>query len=483
MVALSLLLSFSTLASLIVLVPPATFDLPWLLLGTRIELDITGRAFLGFSALVWFAAAFYARVYLRSDPRRRVFGTYFLLTQIGNLGVCVAGDAVSFYFFFALMTFSAYGLVIHSGKPEAHRAANVYLSMAMMGEALLAAGMIMGSHAAGSLLLADIVRAPLPTAALTLLIAGFGVKVGVPLLHMWLPLAHPVAPVPASAVLSGVILKAGLLGWLRFLPLGHEAWPVAGTVMIFGGLAGMFGGVLFGLGQRDAKVLLAYSSVSQMGFLSLGVGAGLVQPGAWPALLPALTLYALHHALAKSALFLGVGVAHAYGARTWVLAGFALPALALAGAPGTSGLLAKWELKAALVLPWPWLPALAWLLPLAALGTTLLMARLLWLVSRNEAHAEPPPGLAAPWLALVLLGVALPWWFCSDATATGATTAGALLAASGPLVFGAIIAWRTSRYRTRWWAPPPGDVLTAIEKLLQKPHKSQKPANQAASRG
>ena len=462
MVALSLLLSLSALASLVLAPSRAALDIPWLLLGTRIVLDDTGRTFLGFSALVWFVTALYARAYLRSDSRRSVFGAFFLATQAGHLGVCIAGDAVSFYFFFALMTFAAYGLVIHSGKPEAHRAANVYLAMALLGEALLAAGMMMASHAAGSLLLADIVRTPLPTAAITLLIAGFGIKVGVPLLHMWLPLAHPVAPVPASAVLSGLILKAGLIGWLRLLPLGNEAWPVAGTVLMIAGFAGMFLGIAFGVGQRDAKVLLAYSSVSQMGFLSLGVGAGLAQPSAWPGLLPAVTFYALHHALGKSALFLGVGVAQAYGARPWVFAGLALPALALAGAPGTSGLLAKWTLKTALDLSWPWPSVLAWLLPLAALGTTLLMARLLWLVSLKKAHAVSPSGLALPWLALVPSGVALPWWISPHVTATGVTTAEAMFAASAPLAVGAVIVWWAIRRGVRPWAPPPGDMLSLL---------------------
>ena len=473
MAALSLVLSLLALASLVIAPPLATLDLPWLLLGTRIVLDDTGRVFLGFSALVWFVATLYARAYLSTDKRRHVFGTFFFVTQVGNLGVCVAGDAVSFYFFFALMTFAAYGLVIHSGKPEARRAANVYLAMAMLGEALLAAGMMMASHAADSLLLAEIVRTPLPAAATVLLIAGFGVKVGVPLLHMWLPLAHPVAPVPASAVLSGVILKAGLLGWLRFLPLGHEAWPMAGLVMIFAGLGGMFGGVLFGLGQRNAKVLLAYSSVSQMGFLSLGVGAGLMQPSAWPALLPAVIFYALHHALAKSALFLGVGVAQAHGSRPWVLAGLALPALALAGAPGTSGLLAKSALKAALDLPPPWPSMIAWLLALAALGTTLLMARLLYIAGRSEGHSAQPSGLAGPWLTLVMSGLVLPWWL---STVAKATTMEALLAASAPLAIGAAIAWWAARRGTRLWAPPPGDILTATGKLLsmsQNPRKSE----------
>lgn len=462
MVALSLLISLASLLSLAVAPPLAVLDLPWLLLGTRLMLDDTGRFFLGFTALVWLVAALYARAYLRGDARRRVFGAFFLATQAGNLGVCVAGDAASFYFFFALMTFAAYGLVIHSGKPEARRAANVYLAMAMLGEALLAAGMIMASHAAGSLLLADIALAPLPPAAVALLLAGFGIKVGVPLLHMWLPLAHPVAPVPASAVLSGVILKAGLLGWLRFLPLGHHAWPEAGVLMMALGLVAIFMGVLFGLGQRDAKVVLAYSSVSQMGFMTLGVGAGLAQPAAWSALLPAVMFYALHHALAKSALFLGVGVAQAHGARPWVLAGLALPALALAGLPGSSGFLAKSALKAALDLPAPWPTLLAWLLPLAAIGTTLLMARLLWLLGRGDAQLHPASGLAAPWLALVGLGLALPWWFAAVGAAESLETLAMLLAASWPVALGGGLAWLAAWHGGYLWAPPPGDVLALI---------------------
>ena len=467
MVALSLLVPLFALLALAIVPAPAALDLPWLLLGTRLVLDDTGRFFLGFTALVWLVAAVYARAYLRGDARRGVFNAFFVATQIGNLGVCVAGDAASFYFFFALMTFAAYGLVIHSGSFEARRAANIYLAMAMLGEALLAAGMMMASHAAGSVLLVDIAKAPQTPVGMALLLAGFSIKVGVPLLHMWLPLAHPVAPVPASAALSGVILKAGLLGWLRFLPLGHLAWPEAGAVLMTLGLVAIFLGVLFGLGQRNPKVVLAYSSISQMGFMTLGVGAGLLQPALWPTLLPAVTFYALHHALAKSALFLGVGVALAHGSRPWVLAGLALPALALAGFPGSSGFLAKLGLKAALALPAPWPLLLAWLLPLAAIGTTGLMARLLWLVWRSDRHPHPVSGLAAPWLTLVGLGFVLPWWF-APIGATGAAASLTLwLSVLWPVAVGGCLAWLAVGRTRRLWAPLPGDVLILIEKLFR----------------
>lgn len=202
-------------------------DLPWLLLGTRLYLDDTGRFFLLFTALTWLAAGVYGQAYMNNDARRRGFWVFFLATQAGNLGVCLAQDAASFYLFFALMTFAAYGLVVHTRTDEAWRAGRVYLAMAVLGEVALVAGLMLAAHVAGSLYIADLGRAPLPVSAVSLLLLGFGVKVGLPLLHLWLPLAHPVAPVLASAVLSGVMLKAGLLGWLHFLPLGHQALPEA----------------------------------------------------------------------------------------------------------------------------------------------------------------------------------------------------------------------------------------------------------------
>jgi len=270
-----------------------------------------------------------------------------------------------------------------------------------------------------------------------LIFLGFGVKAGVLGLHLWLPLAHPVAPTPASAVLSGVMIKAGLLGWMRFLPLGAEPWPLLGTAALLLGLLAALAAVLIGLTQRQPKVLLAYSSISQMGLMTLGLGAALLHPSTWPALALALAFYALHHGLAKGTLFLGVAVlAQARGtARRWALALQALPALALAGLPLSSGFWAKDGLKQALAsLPAPWPEALAWLLPLAALGTTLLMLRLLWLQAQPaaapfapaSAAAAPPPtsttstttssadtdghasaDLRAPWLVLLLASLAL----------------------------------------------------------------------------
>ena len=444
-----------------------TLDLPWLLLGSRFGLDETGRLFLLFTALLWLKAGLYARSYLAKDPRRHIFIAFFLATLSGNLGVCLAIDAASFYLTFAIMTFAAYGLVVHEGGAEARRAGRVYLIMAVLGEAMLIAGLLLLAGSAQTHYLPEMARAAamdVPGLAYGLLFVGFGVKAGVPLLHMWLPLAHPVAPTPASAVLSGAMIKAGLLGWLRFLPLGETTVPALGTVMMGLGLFAAFFGIVVGVVQRQPKTLLAYSSVSQMGLMTLAVGAGLLLPKAWPLLLPAIGLYALHHGLAKGALFLGVGVTQRFGCNGWVMAGLLLPALALAGAPFTSGALAKTQLKVALTeLPAPWLELLAWALPLASVGTGLLMARFLLLTSR-ESKQNDGIGLLPPWFVLLAAVAALAWMQADADTVAAVLSGSGLASATWPVFVVALISFTAWRREWRGPAIPPGDVLVWLER-------------------
>ena len=435
---------------------PATHELhlPWLLLDTRLGLDETGRVFLLFTALIWLAAGGFARSWLAGDARRHAFAGFFLLTQAGNFGVCLALDAASFYFFFALMSFAAYGLIVHERSAAAWRAGKVYLVLALAGEMLILSGLLLA-----------VVGHPLAVACLIL---GFGVKTGLPLLHVSLPLAYAAAPIPAAAVLAGAMIKAGLLGWLRFLPLGGTALPDAGTAMMLAGGLALFYGSIVGLTQRQPGALLAYSSISQMGGLAMAVGAGLLAPGLWPLLLPAVVLYAVHHALAKTALFLGLGVLQRRGATPGVMLGLALAALALAGAPLTSGMLAKSVLKQALeALPAPWADTLPLLLALGALGTALLMLRLLWLARRQPVPQDAPSsGLLAPWL-LILVGVAgLTAGLAPASTWQAAWTAQATLAAIWPLLAALALAVVALRLKLHAPAIPPGDLLVPFERTL-----------------
>jgi formate hydrogenlyase subunit 3/multisubunit Na+/H+ antiporter MnhD subunit len=459
--------------------PDQPVPLAWLLLGTWVGLDIVGRLFLAFTALLWTAAGFHARAYVHTDPHRYFF--FHLLALSGNLGLIIAQDLAAFYLFFALMTFSAYGLVVHDGTPASYRAGRVYIAMAVVGETCLLIGFILAASDAASLALADIraaaAAAPRQGLLVALFLAGFGIKAGAVPLHMWLPLAHPVAPTPASAVLSGCMIKAGLLGWIRFLPLGEGALPGWGGLLIALGLTAAFFGVAIGVTQRNPKAVLAYSSVSQMGLLNIAVGIGLSDPDAWRFASAAIPLYAMHHGLAKGALFLSVSVAdhrpRAAGRRRLMRLGLVVPALALAGAPLTTGALAKLALKdAAAVAPGAWEAWLDTLLPWTAIGTTLLMARFLFVLPPAGSR-ERPRGVIIPWAVAVAaagLGVwTMPALLGVPINAAATLRIYNLWTAAWPLLAGgAIVALALAASQRGVWTPrievPPGDALVVAER-------------------
>ncbi|MBK7506627.1 MAG: NADH dehydrogenase [Bacteroidetes bacterium] len=447
--------------------PDGAADLPWLLLGTRLRLDPAARTFLLAAGAVWLAAGLYASAYLAHDPRRRAFFTSWCLALAGNSGLVVAGDAASFYLCFALMSFASYGLVVHTGTAAAVRAGRVYLALVVVGEVFVFAALALGAQAAGSLRLEDLVRAggASPQRDLIVLCAllGFGVKAGALGLHVWLPLAHPEAPTPASAVLSGVMVKAAVVGWLAVLPAA--ALPGAGHAVLALGVAGALSGVAVGLTQRDPKAILAYSTVSQMGLLIAGVGAALSDPASRAAAATVLPLFALHHGLAKGALFLGTGVARGAGAhRRLALASLTLPALALAAAPFTSGALAKGALKALVEGSGAGGPAALVLLSLSSAGTVLLLGHLL-----RTLHLEPAlpgahlagPGELLPYLGLVAAAGAVPFLVGSPGA-----LADRVLEGAWPLALGAAAGVAFAGFPP--WPVPPGDVLALYERLASR---------------
>lgn len=177
--------------------------------------NLTDQAFLTLTSVLWFIAALYARSYLANDNKRNRFYLFFLLTMIGNLGIVLSQEISSFIAFFALMSFSAYPLILHANSEEAISAASTYIKWVVFGEIVLFIGL-----AGQTYYLQYGGNEGAVTWVAAFLLIGFGVKAGLATLHVWLPVAHPVAPVPASALLSAVMVKVGLLGWIRFLPLG-----------------------------------------------------------------------------------------------------------------------------------------------------------------------------------------------------------------------------------------------------------------------
>jgi hydrogenase-4 component B len=398
----------------------------WLLFGSVLALDELNRIFLLFTSLLWVGAGIYASGTSSTfgDGRPGGLTLFWLAAMAGNFWLILAYDVPGFYAGFALMSFAAYGLIIHSRSPAALEAGRVYLAMAVIGEGLIAAGLMLAAGQTATPLtamLADlpaaVAQSPHRNLTMACLLLGFGVKAGLPLLHLWLPLAHPVAPLPASAVLSGAMIKAGLLGWLHTLPLGLLALPHWGAGLMVTGFVAAWGAALIGVNQCTPKTVLAYSSVSQMGLITVGIGVGLHQPALWPNLAPALALYALHHGLAKGTLFLGVGVANAEAAR-WrygLWAALALPGLSLAGLL-PSGASAKISLKLALgtaATPTAWWGVLPLFFSMAAVGTTALIIRYLWLLRQSGQRSHATSGQWLGWGMLLGIGVfaqiLLPW--------------------------------------------------------------------------
>lgn len=386
----------------------------WFMLGMTMGLDAVGRLFLAFTAVLWIAAAAAARHWMRDDPRATAFGVVMLMAMSGNLGLILAKDAVTFYAAFAMMSFSSYGLVLHTRERAAQAAAQLYIVFVVLGELILFSGLVLATAQAGSLLLADLRATPLEGLTVALLLTGFGIKLGVMPLHFWLPPAHGAAPVPASAVLSGAMIKAGLFGIISAVPLGTTAYLEHGAAVMAAGMVTIFAALLLGAREGYAKTVLGFSSVGQMGIVALGLGAGLMSPQAWPGLLPVLTFLAAQHALAKGALFLGVGawsVQTGRAGRVLITLVWLVPALVLAGVPYTSGALGKEALKDALGLgSQVWLPWLTLALTLSGMATTLLMARALAMLWLKPAKAPPlpPEQLALPFVALAVASLALP---------------------------------------------------------------------------
>lgn len=373
-------------------------------------MDVSGAMLMGSAALLWMAAGvFVSRGVLGNDGFRRFCGCWFL-TMTGSLGVFVAADLIGFLSMYALASLPAYGMVTHDGTPSAKRAGAAYLGCSLVGETLLVSGFVLlAMNSPGhSLMISDAVAAlpdsPWKNLTIAMLIAGFVMKMGLVPMHFWLPLAHPAAPAAGSAVLSGAIIKAGVIGLVRFLPL-DTPMPDWGLALAWVGLVTALYGVIMGMTQSYAKTILAYSSVSQMGvvasMLGMALAAGDSSVGADAA------FYAMHHLFAKGGLFLAVGMVAATGiCRKWlVFLPCALLALGMAGLPFTGGALAKIASKSVLGSGMA-----ATMAGVSAAGTALLMLHFLRQLWRMEKPEKRSAGdLMAAFWALAVIGMVVRW--------------------------------------------------------------------------
>ncbi len=294
--------------------------LPWLHVSLR--LDPLSGFFLFIVGFITFIAACYGPVYIREYIGGHLsIGTLTLFTGLfvgGMFLVLLAADAFSFMFAWELMSVASYFLVVFQHHhPENRRAAFIYLLMAVVGGAFLflAYGVLAGFSDGFSFAAMKAAKlSPLwASIAFSLAFVGFGLKAGIVPLHVWLPLAHPVAPSHISALMSGVMLKVAVYGFIRFVYdlLGGITWQWGVAVLLVGSASAVLG-VLYALMQHDLKRLLAYHSVENIGIIYIGLGLSMIFYATHHLEIAALALIAalyhcLNHALFKSLLFLGAG--------------------------------------------------------------------------------------------------------------------------------------------------------------------------------
>ncbi len=278
--------------------------------GIVLVLDGLSRLFLVMVALVSAAVAVYGVQYLASFSGRPLFHVLFNLLIAGMNGAVLAGDLFNLFVFVEVAGIASYALVAFGTEAEELEAAFKYLVLGSVASTaiLLAVGVVYA--ASGVLNMADVhariaagaVSRPLLGFAAALFLTGFGLKAALMPFHAWLPDAHPSAPAPISAMLSGLLIKT--LGVYAIVRIFGTVIPEDGRIpvvlLVLGSLS-MVLGVLLALGQDDLKRLLAYHSISQMGFVFVALGAN-----TWLGVAAGL-FHAFNHALFKSALFLCSG--------------------------------------------------------------------------------------------------------------------------------------------------------------------------------
>ena len=320
------------------------------------------------ASFIWMITTIFSREYFAHYRNRNRYYFFMLMTLGATLGVFLSADFFTCFFFFEVMSFTSFVLVIHDESSEAIRAAKTYLTVAIFGGLVTLMGLIMLYSKTNTLFYSDLINYmalnndPSIYVIGVLILTGFAAKAGLFPLHIWLPVAHPVAPAPASALLSAILTKSGIFGMIMLsvnifmhdLNWGMFLLVLATITMVLGAVLAVF--------STNLKRILACSSLSQIGFVSLGI-AMMCCLGEHNALAASGTmLHILNHALIKLVLFCLAGVVYmnlhkldlndikGYGKNKKLLMFlFLVGALSIGGIPGFSGYISKTLLHESIV--------------------------------------------------------------------------------------------------------------------------------------
>ena len=334
-------------------------------MGLRFTVDGFRAVYVVIAAFMWMVTGLFSPDYFAHYRNRNRYYLFQLVTLGATEGIFLSADLYTTFVFFEIMSLASYVWVAQDEKEEALKAASTYLAVAVIGGLVMLMGLFLLYHQTGTLMIGALPAACAGKnvyAAAACLFVGFGAKAGAFPLHIWLPKAHPVAPAPASSLLSGILTKAGIFGILVIsckLLVRDEAW---GTFTLLIGVVTMFLGAALALFSVDFKRTLACSSVSQIGFILVGVGMiGLLGEENLLAVRGTF-LHMVNHSVFKLVLFLVAGVIYrnthkldlnqirGFGRKKPLLmAIYLMGALGIGGIPGWSGYVSKTLLHESIV--------------------------------------------------------------------------------------------------------------------------------------
>ena len=358
-----------TLSVCLLAVRPQTFALPGLCgLGLSFSCGSLRTVLAAAASVMWLCAALASPEYFKNAARTERYYMFYLWTLGALMGVFLAEDLLTLFIFFEMMSFTSYVWVAQNETPEALRASETYLFIAVIGGLTMLVGLFLLYNGCGTLTLEGILASAeglsmgRRLAIGVCLLVGFGAKAGMFPLHIWLPKAHPVAPAPASALLSGILTKSGVFGVIAvscYLFEGVDAW---GRLLLVPAVITMTLGAALAVFSTDLKRTLACSSMSQIGFILTGVSMLnlLGEHGSLAACGSALHI--INHSLIKLTLFIAAGVVYlnvhsldfndirGFGrGKPWLMLAFLSGACSIAGIPGFGGYISKTLLHESIV--------------------------------------------------------------------------------------------------------------------------------------
>jgi hydrogenase-4 component B len=236
---------------------------------------------------------------------------FFMLTLWSTIGVFISENILNLFTFFEIMSLTSYALIIHDEDDYCHEAGDTYIVMAVSGGLILLMGLFLLYDYTKTLNITELQAAVKDIGNIkylisALIITGFGVKAGMVPLHMWLPKAHPAAPAPASAILSGILLKTGVFGIMITTEIMSGDAAISVVILVLG-FVNMLAGGFLAMFQRNIKRILAYSSMSQIGYILVGIGLiGILKDHKAIAIYGTL-YHIINHAVFKVLLFMGAG--------------------------------------------------------------------------------------------------------------------------------------------------------------------------------